>query len=588
MTRHAFSFVGIVLSCAIASRAFAAAPQSLEAIQTENATLQERVMRLELKLEKLRASIPDAGENTVVETKNILHERAKRAEVDAAVVIGDLVDAPLSNGQASPIVLYHVAVNGRGEFPAVNRFLRLIALSTAFGIAGGIDRLSIIASPNDTVTFNARLVRAAWKGPVATPPVPASTSGDPRTATAMRMNTALRNRYDSLTGTILLLANLADRYGTERIAAALAMLNDKAQAEAVALTRIDVKDNATIEGVMLGSRTPDAFGRVLSNSGFKVTSDEHSTLGLCRTFKLTASIEKIETGDALPIGNGLFDAAAASICRGGSQVDAARVVVPAADGETRMTLHARAIDVIDVFRILNDIGAGNFVIDEDVTGRISIDTEGAQPAGIIAAVTKSQGLAISDRALRRVRRATSPARTPREQTLNGEPVTLAIKAADLADILCAMHDTITLKSFVAKTGRPHVNVFASDLPWDGLLEGMFSSAAVTYKIDGDRLYVFPMGADHAVASAPACKTSSYHRSWWRLEPAKLDPSVLDLVAIASTATTQVAYAYRPGDPRLLMAFHTGDAIGESHVGAITADTVTFDSAQAPVTLRLAK
>jgi len=588
MRRHAFSFVSLALAFALSSRAFGAAPQSLEAIQEENARLQKQVMSIELKMEEYRASIPDVGDSAVADTKDMLRERAKRAELEATIAIGDPVDEPLSNGQPSPIVLYPVDVTGRGEYVAFHRFLQSFAHSTAFGVFGGIERLSLVAAGSDNVTFNARLVRAAWRGVAATPTVPASPSPDPRTAAAARINTALRERYNSLTGTIKRLASLDDRYSAGRVVDALAALNDKGYGEAVALTRIDVKENVTIDGVTLGSATPDVFGRILSDSGFKVTSAEHSPLGTCRAFKLTGSLEKIEANDSVPIFNGLFDATASSICGGGPQVSASRIVVPAAGGDQRMTLHARGVDLIDVFRILNDIGAGNFVVDEDVASRVSIDADGAMPAGIIAAVTKSEGLAISDRALRRVRRATSPARPPREQTLNGEPITVTVKAADIADLLCALHETITLKPFVVKTGRPHVNVFASDVPWDGVLEGMFSSAATSYKIDGDRLYVFPVGAERAVASAPACETNTYRRTWWRIHPTKLDPSLLDLVAIASSGTKRIAYAYVPGDPRLLMAFRSGDAVGESRIGTITAESVTFDSSQTPMTLRLPK
>jgi hypothetical protein len=545
----------------------------------ESAALQKQVRDVELALAELRISIPDAGDEAVADIGTAVERRANDAHVKPDVTISEPAAVPLANGQPSSLVLYHVGLKGAGKYSDVMFFLHLLAHSRAFGVASGIETLTLRASGANVVAFEAGFVRGAWK---ETPP-PRS-PGDGTTA-ADRMNAALRTRLSWLSDTISVLSETQDRYDAAGIIDAISVLNEKAADEAVALTRIDVKGDVTLQGVVLGSRAGEAFKKTLAEAGFTVKGWQPSAAGVCRGWTITAALKKIDRGEALPVGSGLFDSATAATCAPRSAAGSP-VVVPRGKGADLWSLHARDLDVVDVFRVLNDLGSGNFVIDHDVTGRTSIDATDAEAAQIVAAVMKSERLSIDPGLARRVRRAASPARVPREQKWNGEPITMTIKAATVADLLCMLGNLTGLKPSIVNGGGSDVSIFASDVPWDALIEVLFSSAGSTYKIDGDRFGVAPIGSKASDPSRDACGATPYHRTWWRLQPAQLDAPLLEIAAIAASASKSTAYAYAPGEPRLLMALHVGDAIGSSRVAAIDADGVRFDSTDGATTLRL--
>jgi hypothetical protein len=244
--------------------------------------------------------------------------------------------------------------------------------------------------------------------------------------------------------------------------------------------------------------------------------------------------------------------------------------------------------VRDVFRVLSELLSQSFVVDADVKGTLGLDAEGAAPEDLFAAM-ETVGLKIGPGPLRRVSRgAAAPA--GHTTTYSGLPINLALKSAGLVDVFRMFSEVTGLPILVPQELAGTTTIFASELPWDQVLDAIIVSAGLTLVLEGSRALIGPEAAVRTeghpgfveVTRAGGASTSHARRSWWtgpdRLEKLALDD--LELAGLGRAGKEWSAYAVGPSGQFWSLA--AGQALAGASVKSVGPTGVTFETASGPV------
>lgn len=536
--------------------------------QEDSAALRKQAQEAELEIGRLRFRVPDTGDATAAEIKDFIDERAKAAELTVDVKLTPPVAQPFSDGAPSPIVLYRADIRGRAPYMRVERLMRRLARTATLAIAG-FDHVDITAVDHDQVDFDIAYIRAAWDN--ANLPKTAPRSGT-AASTADPIADAYRRRRDFLQATLQIAKTVEERYAPQPIADILTDLNSGAMADLnVALISFHADRVISVDAVTLG-KSQAALDDALPKSRLTKIDEKTSDEGACRAFHLTATPTDAQASNATVIANGSFDGTARSICHMTEVAPAKVVSVPAAPaGSKRIVLRARDLDVVDVFHILNDTTGMNFIIDPDVTGRISLDAN-SSPEQIISAVRSAAGVTVDEGPIRRVRKSGRASR-PREQKWEGQVISMQVKSAALPDILCALKEPMGIESFLPFGADSTTSVYATDVPWDQLVSWIIDATGFTYEIKEGRVTLRREGLTGKPAQA--CLALPYSRTWWRVSPNEFRSAQLPIAALAAVEDQWTAYVYTPGKTRRLAPVLADDTFVDGRVTAINVNGMSI-------------
>jgi hypothetical protein len=543
-----------------------AAGQSRSAFDDERRELDRRI-------EVLARVLPDAFDPA-------------RAEDDVRVLarqagIEDLGVRPWSgasrlreaDGQPGPVEVHRLEVSGRDRHQKVHEFLDR-ALHQARLV--DVEALRLTAAAEDTVRFKARLGLPSFTGP---------TGAGESDETVRRADIPVAEREAFLRDTQLVRvkAGVVDRLRDRRSRAlqAVAAVTREARDDALALTEVRFDGTLALEGVVAGRAARAGLQATLERAGLTVDQLWSEPFGNCRRFQANVRPAPAEGAAEGVEDNGLFDDQTAQACGlepGPGAAPGSRQAV-AGRGAGPLTLRLRDVEWVDVFFALHDLTGQGYVVDADVAGRVNVDLEGVTPEQALAAA----GLAVEPPGpLRRVSRS-SPARfrPPSTTAYTGEPVSFSLKDADLRDVLALFGEVSGLKILGQRGLAGRVHLFARDLPWDRVFEGVLSSAGLTHVVRDDTLVI---GSEPAVeAYRPPVSGAARPDGF---EPLALRPSRriwtprlpqhaagdFEVAGLGRSGGAWRAYAYGPANRPL--SVEAGQTLFEGRVSAVGPEGIT--------------
>lgn len=532
-------------------------------LQKEMATLRERIREAQLEVEMLRRELPEASDPEWMDLQSFVTRRLGNAEVTRA----SIEPTSLEDGRPSPVALCRMDISGRIPFENVQllfdgiaRVPRIIDFAT----------FRLDAAPGGQVALRSRLAWVCWNSDVKTEP---AVLGNPLTRVEsveeriLAVEGAALARMQSIQKTI---AGFKARFRPARLAHALSAFASTASHEALALTTFSATgSDVVIEGLTLGASAAAAVKPALEKTGAGNVTLQTTPAGDCRAFSVAANLTG-EQPSVQPSSNTLFDDQAAVHCRQSPQPPPKTITVKGSTASAdALTFRLREADVADVFRVLNEVQAGSFLIDADVKGMVNIDAEDATPEKILAAMG---GLTIGPGPLHVVRSGPSASTAPGETSYTGEPISLTLKDAALNDVLCLFAGITYLKYIVPDQQQRRVTAYIRNIPWDRLLDTMLAAAGLTYTIDEDRVLI------GSQASVDACEALDFSRRGLRISPDKISIDDLTLAGIARAASGRTAFAYTPGSSRTMLTLEPGSKLLDGEVSAVGPDGVTFKTA----------
>ena len=478
----------------------------------------------------------------------------------------------LSDGRLSPIEISRLEISGRAPFGRVHTLLTWVHVRT--WRFAELDTLHLRAEEDGTVRFDVRL---AYPSITEWPEDPEGQRGW-RSPDDMLVQMVGKKRL-----LLELLEDISARSDFARLVDALVVLGLALEDKAVGLTEVRYDGVAVIQGFALGQSARDGLGPALEKAGFHVVDVKTSPLGSCQAFTVRAEVKPAERSEEFTIANGLFEAKTAAYCE--PVASAGRVTVRGtAAAADALTLHLRAVEMIEVFQLLNELTSASFLVDEDVEGRIRLDVEGATLDETLAALG-SVGVAVGPGPIRRVTRAGKQPAAAAPVDYCAELMDIRVRNASLTEVLCTFNHVAQRPILAPPDLRGTVSLYGSNLRVDQMIEAMAAASGLVSVVDSDRLLLGRGTAAEIRGRKDAMSVceirddgspgSSGYSRLRSLSPdlKQLAAGDLELAGLVRQGETWTAWAFTPtGKLRTLKA---GDRLSGASVNAVGPDGVTL-------------
>lgn len=554
--------VTLALAALLATAPAAARADRSGDLLRELEALREQRTAIELALERFRRQVPVAPEYEHLEA------RVRRsAEVAGLAVdfrpLDDGPIPPLPDGAPGPLRLDGVELSGRGELYRIGALLAILAVDDLR--LRDLETL-VVEADGEAHSFVAHLLY-----PISTGPRAISPSGGSLDAALAEA----RAEVAQLEAQRTVLAAWSARTSAGRLAAATSLFDALDELPATVVTRLRLDDRVEVAGATLGAAAREALERALADFGFTIAATAPAGGGACRPFALALGVEGDRAAHfARSVGAPAVDQGTTALCALDPGPAVARV---AARGDIArpgaFTLHARGLELVDLFRLLHETTGAGFAVDPDVAGRVDADFEGATLDEALAALAPL-GLHFGPEPIRRVSR--QPV-TAREDDWTGEPTTLAFKRLELASLLCLFDRAFSLPSRVAPDVAAEVSIFASDVPWDLALVRALESAGLGEAIVDGIAYVAPPERLAQVAETPwtpSCEVAPEPGNPLESHPQRLgELGANDLTLVAITGSGDARRAWTYGGFGRIHSLEKGTELHGATVEAIELDAV---------------
>jgi len=532
----------------------------------------ERLL-LDRRLEALRRVLPDGPTATAdVALVRDLAGQARLARVEAQP------RAPVEAGPRGEVVLDLTALGGYEE---VDRFFQKVALSHRLV---DVESLTLTATTEDVIQLAAVLRFPYWPPRAPLPPAPESPRGRPAGVPKPTLDAFLRDQSLAFAKS----EAVADRRRARRNPRLfLSELAAAAREKPVVLAYASVGEDFTIRGLAIGEGPLRAFESRLERGFFRLSDFLMARQGACHRFEAHGR-SPVAGPDAplpLPVEDPFEQDATA--CR--ADRDAARAISvrgrePSAKdpGRGPITLRLRDVDLADAFQALAAVGAGGYVVDEGVVGRVSVEVTRASLEETLAAVRKSAGVDVSESGL--LRRVSAGKAAPRREPPPGgaSPATFTVKRAEVRDLLAAMAEA---DASLASLGPPgylgRVSVWTKDAPLGAVRAAVLEAAGLTERTEEDRR-ILERKTGGSDAPLPVARGGAEPRL--ALAPADLTVRELELAGVAATGDSYVAFAYSPTGE--LLAYRAGDRLFDAVVRSVDANEIALDTEEGPLRIAL--
>jgi hypothetical protein len=531
---------------------------------------EERLL-LDRRLETLRRILPDGP----VSTADVLHLRMMaesaqlgRVEIEAR--------PPVEDGTHGEVAYDLTALGGYDE---IDRFFRQVALSHRLV---DVERLILSSAPERLIQLEASLRLPYWPIVAPLPPPPESArrlSGVPRpTLEAYRRDQSLALAKSEAIATW----RRARRNPRLFLSELAAVVHERP----VMIGYAALGESFTVRGLAVGEGTVQGLESRFERGFFRISEFLMAKQGACHRFEVhgTSPVAGPDAELPMPLDDPFVQEE--TPCR--VDRDAARRIVvrgstPSANkpGSGPLTLRLRAVDFADVFQVLALVSGSGFLVDSDVVGRVSLDATQVTLGETLALLRGKAQVAIEESG--RVRRVSKVGRDPQtSEPGGGEPVSFALKRADVRELLAVMTD---IDPALASLGPPgflgRLSVWASGVPLLELRADVLDAVGLVEHVEGDRRM---LGRATGSDQPPVPVAASVADRRLRLRPEDLAVLEFELAGVASNGSRWIAFAYSPTGQ--LHGYRVGDRLSDALVQSIESTDVVLETSEGPLRLAL--
>jgi len=529
---------------------------------------EERLL-LDRRLETLRRILPDGPTPTADQA--LVRELAEGAKLGRVSL---LVRPPAEAGARGDVI---VDVAAFGRFADVDRFFRRVALSARLI---DVESLTLSATTEDVIKMAAvlRLPFRPAKAPLPAPPeVRTRPTGVPRPAldAYYRDQALARAKAD-----MVVQLRRARRNPRLFLSELAAITRDRP----VVLNFASLGEEFLVRGLAVGEGPLRVLQSRFERGFFRVAEFLMARQGACHRFEVRGRSPVAGTDAELPLpAEDPFDQDDAP-CR--ADRDPARAVVvkapsQKAPGKGPLTVRLREVDFADVFRILHLLTAQGFLVDGEVTGRVSADLSRLTLEEALLAIERS-GVDVADSGP--VRRVSSAKLPVRPSPSGGTPAaSFALKRVEVRELLAVMTD---MEPSLAALGPPgflgRVSLWARDVPVLDLRAAVLEAVGLSERIEeGRRVLERKTVAQETLA--PVAGTTPERRLV--LGPQDLAVMEFELAGVASAGDSWIAFAYSPTG--VLNAYRPGDRLADGIIKSVESTDVVIETDEGPVRYTLA-
>jgi hypothetical protein len=545
---------------------------ALLAVQPARPFAEERVL-LDRRLETLRRILPD-GPTAAADVLLVrdLAEGSRLAKVEVQP------RPPVESGARGEVVLDVTALGGYEE---IDRFFQKVAVSARLV---DVESLSLTATSESVVQLAAVVRFPYWPARAPLPPPPESPKGRPTGVPRPTLDAFLHDQSLAFAKSDAIAARRRALRSPRLFLSEIAAV---ARERPVVLGYASLGEDFTVRGLTVGEGPMRAFERRLERGFLRVSEFLMARQGACYRFEAHGKSPVAGPDAELPVPvDDPFDQDPLP-CR--VDRDAARSIVikgraPTAKdpGHGPLTLRLRDVDFADAFQALTTLGAGGFVVQEGVAGRVSLEVTRATLDETLAAVRKASGVEVSDAGPVRVV-STARLASRNKPSPGGAPASFALKHVEVRDVLAGMAD---LDPGLAALGPPgflgRVSVWTQDTPLFAIRAAVLDAAGLTERTeDGRRVVTRPAGSGEP--PVPVARASPEPRLALRRE--ELTVLEFQLAGVASAGEAFVAFAYAPTGQ--LYAYRPGDRLADGVVRAVESTDVLLETEEGPLRIPLA-
>src|SRR5438128_70626 len=410
---------------------------------------EERIL-LDRRLETLRRILPD-GPNPPADRALVL-EMAQSTGLDSL----DVQPRPPfdSRSPSADVVVDLTAVGGYDE---VDRFFRQAALSPRL-----IDVESLVLSPapGDAVRLSA-VLRLPYRP--ATAPLPAPPEGlrGPLAGVPKpQVDEYLRDQAVAVAK-----ADTIDTLRRSRRNPRLFPSGGAAvtRGRPVVLGQATLGEDFFLRGLAVGEATLKGFESRLERGFYRVAQVLLARQGPCYRFEVRGRSPVVGLDAEIPLPTD--SPFSAEQCRSDRDPPGAAVLrAPFVRRPRRgsLDLRLRDVDWADVFGVLYQLTGEAFLVDADVSGRVSLDFPAVELDEALALLQKG-GVKLSPGPLRRVSRARAAAARP-ALTTDAPKASVAAKRAEVRDVLSALAEADPSLAAAPRDLPGRISVWARDVP----------------------------------------------------------------------------------------------------------------------------
>jgi hypothetical protein len=520
---------------------------------------------LDRRLEALRRILPDGPQPSAdVALIRGLAEGARLGSVEIGA------RAPAESPTRGDVMVDVAAV---GRFSDVDRFFRQVALSHRLP---DVENLTLNATPDGSLRLTA-VLRLSYR-PVKAPLPPPPDGARQRLAGASRQQIEQFARDQALAlAKSEAVASLRRARRNPRLF--LSELAAAARDRPVVLSYASVGDDFQVRGLTVGEGASLDFERRLERGFCRITDFLKARQGGCHRFEVHGRCPVVGPDAELPLPAEDPFQQDDTPCR--VDRDAQRSIAvkpPKSSGKGSISLRLRDVDWADVFLALHLVTSQGFLVDGDVSGRVSLDFTNVTLDEALQAIEKS-GLRVSEPGP--VRRVALPRETP-PHTVKGNGGTptasFTLKRTEAREILAVMTD---IDPSLASLGPPgslgRLSVYARDVPLVDLRDAILDAVELKERLEeGRRILEPPGGSDQAVT--PVARVPRERRL--SLRPQDLAVLEFELAGLATSGNGWIALAYSPIGT--LNAYRPGDRLSDGSVVSVESTDVGLATDEGPI------
>jgi hypothetical protein len=337
-------------------------------------------------------------------------------------------------------------------------------------------------------------------------------------------------------------------------------------------------DTFELDALAVGARARNALEGALDQAGLRDARVTREARGGCTAVSVTGRVapatqEEEDAAREDVSGIDLFAAADATPCVGAEPAPRALKAIRRGTAADGVFLRTRGASRGEVLALL-EMASGRPVAGFGAPARIDLDLAGA-PADEALAALSDAGAPV--RAFAGLQLWTEAPFLAPEAQHTGEPVTLLLDCVALGDVFGLFAQVSGLEIIPSADVTGCVDVFATDRPWDEVLEAVIAAAGLQRRIEGAKVFVTTAPGRPAVPSVAA-------RQDWRVPLADLAAAELRVVGVAREDGRWIAFARGPLPGRHVL--EAGSKLADGVVRAVDEDGVTVESAGRAVRLAL--
>lgn len=515
---------------------------------------------LDGRLETLRRILPDGP--------NPASDLAVVKELARALKLASLELTP-----RPPLEIGHqgdvpVELVGVGRFEEIDRFFRQLALSHRLI---DVESLTLTAEREDQVRFAAllRLPYRPLRAPLPAPPEGARPTGASRAEMeAFNHDLALALAKSET------IAQLRRARRNPRVF--LSELSSLVRDRPVVISRASLAEDFSVTGLTVGEASMRALESRFERGFFRVSEVLMVRQGACHRFEVRGKSPVVGIEAEIPLPSEDPFRQDAAPCRVDRDPAGRALLVRGPGGKTPgkgpLSLRLRDLDLADVFQVLELLTGQGFLVDEDVTGRVSLELDRLELREILAALQKQLGVRVSESgAMRRVWRKPGPPPSSSTSSTGGEgpKVTFAVKRAPLSDVLAVLKEADPGFGFEGSpAGR--ASLWTRDVAVADLKAAMLAASGLS------EVRVEPPAGDDDKEPGGGRRLV--------LRPQDLAVSEFTLAGLAHADSGWIALAYSPTGT--LYAYRAGDRLGDGLVASVESTDVQLETEDGPLRILL--